>query len=180
MRKTLIATALAFGLTSPAMASGFFVEAALGQSNVDIPSEPGVTIDDSDTYYAISGGYAINDMFAVEVGHANLGEASASALGNIATVDVDGYTLGLALSLPVGEKFSVTGRLGTYFWDANATLNGESLGSDDGNDLYYGIAGYYKLNDQIKVGAGWNRYTFDSDGDDTDVDTYSVNVRFSF
>lgn len=175
MRKILFA-AVAFGLTSPAMASGFFVEASLGQSYVDTPTVPGVTFDDTDTYYAISGGYAINDMFAAEAGYANLGEASATGPGGTATVDADGYTLGAALSLPVGEKFTVTGRLGAYFWDSSTTLNGANIGSTDGNDLYYGIAGYYKLNDQVKIGAGWNRYAFSDD----DVDTFNVNVRFSF
>lgn len=114
---------------SSAMGGDFHVGASIGRSNVDLGRaetdaalvSAGATglrssVDEHDTHYGLSLGYQLNPYLAFELGYADLGSARyrASFTGGAARTQIDahGWTASVLGILPVGEKFSVFGRLG--------------------------------------------------------------------
>ena len=91
------------------------------------------TIDDSDTGFGLVGGYQLNDYFAFEFAYVDLGSVSydlsarVSDGTNEADADVqlessaDGPVLSALGSLPIGERFSVFGRVGFSLMNAKGT-----------------------------------------------------------
>ena len=91
------------------------------------------TIDDSDTGFGIAGGYQLNDHFAFEFAYVDLGSvsyqlsATVSDGTNEADADVqlessaDGPVVSALGILPIGERFSVFGRVGLSLMNAKGT-----------------------------------------------------------
>ena len=142
---------------------GFYIGGDLGYSTVD---ESGV--DDEDVSFRFMGGWQFNENFSVEGGYTDFGDFDAG----IVDVEVDGFDVSFIGAWPVAEKFSLTGRLGYLWWDADAGV----LGDDDDSDLLFGIGGRYDVNDQFMVYGGWTRY----DIADADVDNFHIGGAFRF
>lgn len=203
MATSLAALAVAAPVSAEqTVASGFFVTIGLGQSNADLGSVAGLTVDDTDTSYSIGVGYKISEMFSVEAGYQKLGEASASgtitgtlygksitATGINLSDEVDGYYFGPVVTFPVSENFEVQGRLGVYSWEGDikgsftsltyggTTYSGTSLStSHDGSDAYYGLGVAYKFSKNVSLGADWTRF----DIDDIDTDVFGARLKYSF
>lgn len=199
---TLSALAAVPAWAEQTVSSGFFLTAGLGQSSADLGDVGGLSVDDKDTSYSIGLGYKINDMFSIEGGYQNLGEASASgtasgtlygtaytATGLTASDEVDGYYLGPVVTFPVGGNFEVQGRLGVYSWKGDIKLSftsltyggtsysgGSASDSHDGSDAYFGLGVAYKFSNNMSLGADWTR--FDIDG--TDVDVFGARLKYNF
>lgn len=169
-----------------------------GLSVVDATS----TLDDSDTAFGLAGGYQVNRNFAVELAYVDLGDVSYSASGTVtdgldtfdAGVGLDQSASGPVLSLlgivPIGERFSVFGRLGFALMsvdaDAAFSLDGESASAGDSTDrsnLVYGIGGEFSFNRRFGIRLGWDRYAevgSDDVGIEVDIDMISLGLRFNF
>ena len=163
---------------------GFYVGGSVGQASLNESVNSTISIDDEDTSFRLSAGYSFSDYFAVEGGYIDFGEVSdsftvAGVTGRV-EAEADGFDLALVGSLPVSEKFSLTGRAGYLFWDADvkATATGVPTISDseDGNDLFFGIGAEYRFTDQWSLTGGWDRYELD----DVDFDNLHVGVRYRF
>ncbi|OYY61841.1 MAG: hypothetical protein B7Y50_02985 [Hydrogenophilales bacterium 28-61-11] len=128
--------------------------------------------------------------FAVEGAYTNLGEASANsiitvpgpAVANV-TVEGEAWTVSALGIFPIGDKFSLFGRLGVNFWNADvsatATTSGASAalsGDDDGTDMVYGVGAAYSFTPNLSVRGEWERY----DLYDTDVDRLSAGISWNF
>ncbi len=175
-----------FFVTGAAQASdpGFYVAGSVGQASVDETIDSTFSIDDEDTSFSLSAGYSFNDYFAVEGGYIDFGEVSdsfsiAGVTGKV-KAEADGWDLALVGSLPVSEKFSLTGRAGYLFWDADIKATATGLPSisdnEDGNDLFYGVGAEYRFTNQWSLTGGWDRYELD----DVDFDNLHVGVRYRF
>ena len=186
MKKGLAVIAMSSAVAySPFASSQGFVEVGIGQAKFDV-EVTGATVDDSDTTWAISGGWMFHPMIGAEVGYRNLGEVTATGTvpgGTLrVNVEVDGFMLGGVGRIPVGPQgLEIVPRIGLYMWDlkGSATLNGAPFGGsadDDGTDLYFGIGVQYAFTRQLHVGGHWAR--FDIGGDDVDVFELKVGFRF--
>lgn len=154
--------------------SGFYVDASVGQMNATMPTIPlaGATNDNSDTTYAIGGGYRFNEYFGAEVGYQDLGGVSSSwtgagtvnVLGNVIvgtgavsyTAKVDGFYFGPTLSYPVNEQFSIDARAGFYRWEARENLLMTAAGTFNGTAFAAGAsasATTKKTDNYIGLGA---------------------------
>lgn len=82
-----------------------------------------------------------------------------SIITNMAT---HAWTLGVVASYPVTKKFSVMGKLGAAYMDADVTVkNGVALtvrSSDDGYEPNYGVGVSYALLDNLSDRAEWERF----------------------
>ena len=175
-----------FFVTGAAQASdpGFYAGASVGQASLDESLDSTFSIDDEDTSFSLSAGYSFNDYFAVEGGYIDFGEVgdsfSAGGITGKVEAEADGWDLALVGSLPVSEKFSLTGRAGYLFWDADIKASATGLptvsDSDDGNDLFYGVGAEYRFTDQWSLTGGWDRYELD----DVEFDNLHVGVRYRF
>ena len=149
---------------------------------------------------SIEGGYT--DLGEASLSNTNAVSGTGTFNGSALTVtnligklaaEAKGYTLGMAMDFPINDKVNVVGRAGFFMWEADGTASitggsftyqgttygtGSSwnLGSRDGSDLYVGIGASYKFSDALRAGVNFTRYNLD----DTEVDTWTANLRYNF
>lgn len=157
------------------------------------------TTDDSDTGYGIGGGYQFNDHFAIEVAYVDLGTTayrfSATASDGVNDIDTDvelassadGPVLSALGILPIGERFSVFGRVGFSLMNATGTarivLGGAAdrlSQSSQKSDPMFGVGAEYSIGKHFAIRLSWDRYmdvgTEDVTGD-IDADLISLGLR---
>lgn len=177
------------GLTSallvagPAVAqdAGWYVGAHVGKSDLNgacdgLPG--GVSCDEKDTGWKILGGFQINKMWGVELGYANLGEASASAAGVDVKVEVTAWDLVGVGTLPLMDKLSAYGKLGLFRAESEGTSNVGVSADDSETGFTFGLGLRYDFARNLGVRAEWQRYQ--EVDDDTDVDLLSVGIIWRF
>jgi OmpA-OmpF porin, OOP family len=157
------------------------------------------TLDDSDTGFGLGGGYQLNDHFAVEFSYVDLGSVGYRATATVsdgveeaeAEVGLESSASGPVLSalgiLPIGERFSVFGRVGFSLLSAKGTARITLDGASDRvsqdaqkSDPMLGVGVEYSLGKYSAVRLSWDRY-FDVGTDDVtgdvDADMYSLGFR---
>jgi OOP family OmpA-OmpF porin len=171
---------------------------SVGLSIVDATS----SLDDSDTGFGLAGGYQVNENFAAELAYVDLGDISYSANGTV-TDGIDTFAAGLGIDqstsgpvfsilgiVPIGERFTVFGRLGIALMsvDADATVSIDDVSatdsvSTDRSNLMYGIGGEFSFNRRFGVRLGWDRYAevgSDDQAGEVDIDLISLGLRYNF
>ncbi len=169
-----IVLALGLGLASMPYVSqaegNWYVGVGAGKADID---ERG--LDDDDTAFKANGGYRFSDYFGVELGYVDLGDLEDGRSRN--ALEVDGVSIGAVGTLPINDNFSLHGKVGTYFWDLDATGAVAAQFSDDSdNDIYFGGGVRYEFDNNVSLVGEWERYEID----DLDVDLFSVGVAYSF
>lgn len=168
---------------------------AAGQDVLELTS----TIDDSDTGFGFAGGYQVNRHFAVEFAYVDLGSVDYRATATISDgVDQRVADAGLESSasgpvvsgigiFPIGERFSVFGRIGLSLMSADGKVRIEIDGvsqkasqSSQKTDPMYGIGAEFSLSKNFAIRLSWDRYldvgTKDVAGN-IDADLISLGVR---
>jgi opacity protein-like surface antigen len=177
----LLATVAALSaLPAAAQQSPWYVGLSFGQSKTDdsIVANREATItnaalisssfDDKDTAWRGLVGYRFNEMFSIEGNYANYGSSKIDTVfitddgtnrpGGVATTrDVAGFGIDLVLTAPIGDRFSVFGRVGyvRVDVDTNASLSGNTVfndgtsGTSRDNSIQENVARY-------GLGFGWN------------------------
>lgn len=157
------------------------------------------TIDDSDTGFGLAGGYQLNDHVAFEITYVDVGAAGSRHAVTVtngtdqADGDVqfessaDGAAVSLLGVLPVGERFSVYGRVGLSFLSASGTatvtVDGQTQRasqSDQKTDPVYGVGAEFSFNKYFAVRLAWDRYVdvgTENVTGDIDADLYSIGFR---
>ena len=159
-------------------------------------------IDDSDTAFGLGGGYQLNENFALEFAYVDLGSANyrfaatvEDGQGNQADADVelessaDGPVFSALGIWPIGERFSLFGRVGFSLLNAKGTarvtIDGETAGGSQDSqkaDPLFGIGAEYNLGKHFGLRLTWDRYldvgTENTTGD-IDSDVYSLGIRMS-
>jgi OOP family OmpA-OmpF porin len=206
MNKQLLFLALSgvLAVTSAQAAdTGFYIGGSAGQAEIndfnaaDLDAELaslGITssssTDDADTGWKLFAGYKIMKYLAVEGAYANLGEGTAHSIitapapGVVdTTLEAEAWTVSALGILPLGESFSLFGRLGVNFWNADVSAVGTgggvtavAAGDEDGTDMVYGAGASYSFTPNFSVRGEWERYDFD----DGEVDLWSAGASWSF
>lgn len=212
MKLIALVTGVAMAVAAPlaiASDSGFYVDASVGRMTATLPepSNLGANPHDSDSTYAIGGGYKINEYFGLEAGYQNLGTMSSSwAVAGAATIlrhnivgtgaltykaEVDGFYFGPTFSYPVNNQISVNARLGFYRWEANQHVFFSAAGTMDGTAVAAGgstIANTIKTDNYLGFGAtykvsknvGINLNYTECKIDSFRVRNYVVGAKYSF
>jgi OOP family OmpA-OmpF porin len=154
-----------------AHAEGAYAGASLGSTRYkdDIG---GLSTDRSGSGGKIYGGYGITPNVALEAGYADLGKASSAA----GSVREHGVFLDLVGSVPVGQSFSLLGRVGAF--NGHSRVTGGS--NESGTDAKYGLGVQYDFTKQAGIRGEWERYRFKSFGAKTNSDMYSVGLNYKF
>ncbi|MBI5039989.1 MAG: outer membrane beta-barrel protein [Gammaproteobacteria bacterium] len=169
MKNTLRIALGAALLWSAAGQAEIFVGAGLGSASIDDSGNASgvpVSMDDTDMGWKFYGGMMITDNFGFEAGYTDLGSMSQGAV-NLETDTF--YAAGVA-ALPIGEDFSIYGKVGAAFWDQNINTL-----SYDGTDLMTGIGAKYRFADQFHVRVEWERY-----GSKLETDFISAGLGLQF
>jgi OOP family OmpA-OmpF porin len=156
-------------------------------------------IDDSDTGFGLAGGYQINDHFAMEFAYVDLGsvdyQATATVSDGVDEHDADvefassahGPVVSVMGILPLGERFSVFGRVGLSLMNAEGTaritLDGATQRGNQSSqktDPMYGVGAEFSMSKNFAIRLAWDRYldvdTKDVSGD-LDADLITLGVR---
>lgn len=157
------------------------------------------TIDDSDTGFGLAGGYQLNDHFALEFAYVDLGSVSYDLSARVsdgeieADADVqlessaDGPVLSALGVLPIGERFSVFGRVGFSLMNAKGTaritINDVSQRPSQSSqkfDPMFGVGAEFNLSKYFAIRLAWDRYmdvgTENVTGD-IDADLFTLGLR---
>ena len=156
---------------------GLFIGGAVqyGQLDQDFKLEDADDIkavfDDKDVGFNLGVGWRFNKWLAVDAGYWDFGTFKSDALktGDKIDLDTTSYTVGGIFSVPLWI-FDVYARGGAAFWDADS-----SELDNDGTDPYYGIGGAFNFLGSTDFYLEWVRFDLD-----TDIDTFSLGVRFTF
>lgn len=183
MKKVLLGLGIIAAL-SPAIASaeGGYLGASYGRTELNVADSlkdeldaVGVSVEDIDQGWKIFGGYRFNDNVALEVFHADLGDAEISDGTDWAKIGADGYGLSIVGLLPVSENFDLFAKAGLFHWSADLTTNFDVSAGDDGTDATYGIGAAYNM-DTVTLRAEFERY--DLSGDEVDMISAGVALNF--
>jgi hypothetical protein len=137
---------------------GWYFGGGLGSSD---PDKGGFDDDDG---LKLFGGYNTDGRLAFEGAFVDLGEFDRGAL----EFEVDGFQFAALYHLSIGEKFSIFGTAGLYFWDADGSGGARN---DDGTDVTFGFGAQYD-NERWGIRVGWERF---DDVEPDDVDMLSVS-----
>ena len=196
IRKVLVAAALVLSgalAATQASAQGF-IGGSIGQSDIDDDITRGLingnqSVDGKDSAWKIFGGYMFNRNFGLEAAYVDLGEVSYSgtftdAFGTAPVtggkVEVTGFNISAIGAYPVTERFSVFGKLGFFFWEAEAsdTTGGQPFFAQDNDvDLSFGVGLGYNFTRNLGVRAEWELFDNISDAD---VSLLSVGLLWRF
>lgn len=199
----------------PADDSPWYVAARFGDADVEarLGSQPVRRIDGEDGAAAVEVGYALNRHLAVEFGYQDLGRhtgtgspctpADEVCIQRLASLglcvegfsctevypaleaDVDGFSLALVPSLPIGKRLSLRGKAGVIAWDTDVVVAGGSIVPASGSrttrdgelfssrDLLAGVGVQYSF--PSGLGVLLQHETFD-----LDAETTSLGVSWRF
>ena len=184
--KAMIAAALA--LAASHASAQAYLGGSIGQSDIDDQIATGLitggSVDGTDSAFKIFGGYMFNRHFGLEAAYVDLGEATYSGnfLGLPVTggrVELSGVNISALGALPIGERFSLFGKIGLFMWDAEAsdTTGGVPFSAQqDGTDLSFGIGLGYQFTRNLGVRAEWEMFTTE----DAESSLISVGLLWRF
>jgi OOP family OmpA-OmpF porin len=172
--KTITHALLAVSLLAGAAAhaQGLSIGGSIGSSRYKGDDVGGLRTDRSDTGGKIYGGWEFTPNFGLELGYAQLGTFG-SAAGD---AEIDGAFVDAVGKWPLGNDFSVLGRLGVF----NGKYE-DPLGSERGTNLKVGAGVQYDFSPNVALRGEWERYRFDTNGDSrANTDLYSVGLNYTF
>ena len=210
MKKHILTAAVAIALLPAFAHAQFYAGASAGTSKTSIDkdkiSDPFLDLgfdsahtssDSSDFGFRAFGGYQFVPYFAVEAAYFDLGthafrtdvEPTGSLLGR---PDTEGFELDAVGRLPLGERFSLYGRVGAF--NARTTTHYSGTGSVEvlasGSRFHknvtkatYAAGGGYDITAHISARLEWARYSDLGDefsGGRTDADLYTVGLVYRF
>jgi OmpA-OmpF porin, OOP family len=159
---------------------GFYAGAGFGSTKIDDDGFDDIDFDDSDTGFKVFGGYSFNQNFAIEATYFDLGEASGSfGVGDNFDVGISGLGVSAVGVLPLGDMFSVFGKVGyaSYDIDAHVEIAGVGSGSasESESDMTFGVGAALSFG-QFEARAEYE--AINVDGGDANMISLSGVFRF--
>ncbi|HSG98377.1 MAG TPA: porin family protein [Woeseiaceae bacterium] len=176
-----LAALAAVSLATPGLVladSGLFIGGSVGSTTLD-ESIDGTVFDDNATAFRLVTGYQFGDMLGLEIGYQDFGELDETVDGPIpvqASISADGWTAGATLDLPLGDRFSLFGRAGYFFWDADVVVDGLAVDVPGDENPYFGAGARLNLGSNFSLIGDWSRFELD----DLDTDVISIGFQYRF
>ena len=165
MKKSILAIALmsTFSYANAAdVDNTWYIGAGAGQSNYESVHAVSHLGDDSDLAWNAIVGYQLNKYFAVEAGWQDLGTDDDThhwgGLDGSQSIKVDGFTLGLVGTLPLNQKWFLTGEAGAYQYHLAHQMSADKYVSATDTAPYFGAGVGYKITDALEVSAKYRRF----------------------
>lgn len=171
IKKTLmVASAFSLAFAGTAHAQSPYASVSVGQADYDLPGF------DKGTSFKLTGGFQVNENFALEGSYINFGEAD-DDIAPVWTVEATGLNFAAVGILPITEQFGVFGKVGMLFWDAEISEAGfGTFGKDDGSDLGLGFGASFNATEKVSVIAEYEMFEVA----DEDLNNLSIGVRVNF
>ncbi len=148
------------------MSSSIYIGANLGNAIYD-------EANDSSAALGIFGGFHINEALAIDVGWANLGEASEGTY----KAKVSVLQVALLGKLRANTNFSLFGKIGLARWKYRLSTPSFS-GNDDDIDVYFGIGADYHISGRSAMRFGVDFYNIKPTISPSNVTPAEENIYF--
>jgi OmpA-OmpF porin, OOP family len=171
------AAATVFATAAAAQDAGFYIGGAIGQTKAEGDCPSGFTCDLKDNGWKIFGGYKFNPNFAVEGSYGDFGEITLTTGAVTARGELTSLGIAAVGMLPIGERFSLFGKVGWNLTDQKVTVTGpggSALDGDDGGELNFGFGALFHAMPQLGVRLEWERL------EKSEVDMISIGVQYRF
>ena len=182
LKATRLAAAAAVTLALPGLAaadSGLFVGASVGNTTIEDDFD-GLVIDGDANSYRLVTGFRFGELLGLEIGYQDFGElnelVTVGTLTSEALIDTNGWTAGATLDLPVNETFSLFGRAGVYFWDAEVIVDGFSIDVPGDENPYYGAGARVNVSPNFSLIGDWTRFELDN----ANADMIALGFQYRF
>lgn len=155
-----------------------YVGASVGEAKFDIDCASGFSCDRKDTGFKIFSGGKFRDVIGLELSYLDMGEAERAG----GTTRARGVNLSVIGNLPLHDRFSIFGRLGsTYGWTkTDSSTTSISSGKERGFGLAYGAGVNFDLATNWALRAEWERHRFEFANEDSDIDLYTIGFNYKF
>jgi len=181
--KTLwLASLAAVFMAIPGIAAadtGFFVGGSYGSATIDDGFDD-VNLDTDTSAYRFVGGYQFSDLFGLEIGYQDFGDFDEnlviSPISSLISISAEGWTAGGTLDLPLSDNFSLFGRGGVFFWEADVSIDGFSINVPSDENPYYGAGARLKVSSNLSLIGDWSRFELD----EVDTDVFSICRQYRF
>ena len=149
-----------------------YIGVGLAHSTIDVTFPVGaMNSDTSGIAFKLFAGREIKPNFALEVGYAQFGEATANFVSSREKVTVKSNALFVTAigKIPINDKANYFGKLGVHFWslDFQSKFNTppySGSGSGSSTDFMYGLGVDFKTDNGMTVRLEWERYEKVGDG----------------
>ena len=171
------ALVLVIGFAADARAQGVYVGGAYSWATVDTEYVNADLLDDNASAYKLFLGYEFPRFLGLEAGYVDFGSYDISFASQAAhEVSSTGWTAALTGYIPLGKFFTVYGKVGYFFWDAEFDA-ADDLGDlvDNGEDPFYG-AGLRVNFDRFSILGEYEKF----DSNELSSDLFSLGIRFTF
>jgi len=179
---TVFAGAAMLTFASASHADGLSIGASMGDARRSGDSLlGGYPADRSNVGGKLYGGYSLTPNFSLEAGYADLGRVKSDA----GRLRANAWFLDAVGTLPLGNDFSLLGRVGVVNGQLKRDLNGSqidgSLSDSERNSGYKLGAGLqYDFNKNTSLRAEWEHYRFDALDSTPRTNLLSVGVNYKF
>ncbi|WP_076415633.1 outer membrane beta-barrel protein [Shewanella sp. UCD-KL12] len=188
MKKSLLAIALmsTFSYANAAdIDNTWYLGAGAGQSNYESVEVSNDRLgDDSDLAWNAIVGYQLNKYFAIEAGWQDLGTADDNHMRTDIgqSIEVDGFTLGMVGTLPLDEKWFLTGEAGAYQYHLAHQMNADKYVSATDTAAYFGAGVGYNITDALSVSAKYRRFAGidESAWNTANMDAQTVGIQMTY
>ncbi len=177
----LIAAGFVFSAPSAfaqqAQERGWYLGGSIGQMEADGSCPGGFSCDLKDTAWKFFGGYRVNRHLAAEAFYGNWGEISLSSGPITSKAEVSSWGLAGLGILPIGNQFSVFGKLGFANSEQEFTVTDgvdSASATDDGSEMIFGFGAGFNFTNNLGLRAEWERL------DDSEVDIISIGIQYRF
>lgn len=194
MRFIFAFVASALLASAPAFAAddaGFYVGAGIGDGSVTVDIDEASDFDGSDTAFKVFGGYKFMKYVGVELEYVDGGDAEDQWRESFegvteelkVTIGFSGFNASAVGFLPIGEKFSVFGKVGFMMWDADLRarysfdgFSDSESDSESGTDFSWGVGAGFDFTDNLGVRVEYQAFEIE----DADADLFSGSVVWMF
>ena len=172
---------------------GFYVLGAVGQSKMtDLTADRqhlgnGMDVDNTDTAYKLQLGYRINRWIGFEGGYFDLGKSTLNIAGQNGqngrqNTKVNGWSLSVVPSFPLGDDFLLLTKIGVAYTDGKLqspeSTGGPVSSSHHKGALVLGMGLNYSVSDEFEVRAEYEwYYNIKYDGHLYDSNLNQVNTN---
>jgi OOP family OmpA-OmpF porin len=173
-------------LSADALDKPWYIGGGVGQSEADDACGGISNCDDTDTGWKLFGGYRFTQYVAIEAGYVDFGEYSGSSGGISASAEATGVTAHVVGTLPLHDRFSLIGRLGTIYSDVDVKASGFgiTIREDDQSFAFAaGVGAEVNITDQFSLRAEYELFKDVGDDNSTgedDVYLASLSAVFRF
>jgi len=178
---SLLVAAALLSATAASRAEGLSIGASLGGVRQNGDTLGGYPTDRSSVGGKLYGGYSFTPNFSLEAGYADLGRIKSDA----GRLRADSWFLDAVGTLPLGNDFSLLGRVGLIDGQLRRDLNGTQVdgsasGSERGTGYKLGAGLQYDFSKSTSLRAEWEHYRFKALDSTPRTNLLSVGVNYKF